>query len=124
MHTQTHINYRIFTVSNTLYILLYNYFSNTTKLSQSEIFSEKLLLYLLLYIWHFNTSTPSQSEIFSQSYLVASSLCSYVCIGLSTPEHPPKVKYSLKSCYCSFFCIFGLSRPKHPPKVKYFFLLL
>ena len=74
--------------------------------------------------WPFRSKTPSQSEIFFQSYFVACSLCSYVCIGLSRPVHPPKVKYSLKSCYCSLFCIFDLSRPKHPPKVKYFFVIV
>ena len=70
-----------------------------------------------------------------------------VCIGLSRPKHPPKVKYffvivacsaywpfsstqseiffqsySLACSLCSCVCI-GLWRPKHPPIVKYFLLL-
>ena len=100
--------------------------------------------------WPFKTSTHSQSEIFSlKAVIVACSLCSYtvafqdqhtlpkrnilshscycgllsllVCIGLSRPAQPPKVKYS-SLCYCSLFsllvCI-GLLRPAHPPKEKY-----
>ena len=34
-------------------------------------------------------------NILSQS---CCSLCSYVCIGLPRPTHPPKVKYSLSAC--------------------------
>ena len=34
-------------------------------------------------------------NILSQS---SCSLCSYVCIGLPIPPHPPKVKYSLSAC--------------------------
>ena len=43
-------------------------------------------------------------------YSLKSCYCSLFCIL----AHPPKVKYSLKSCYCSLFCILA-----HPPKVKY-----
>ena len=50
---------------------------------------------LICMYWPFKTSTPSQSEIFSQAVIVTSSLCSYVCIGLSGPAHSPKEKYSL-----------------------------
>ena len=55
-----------------------------------------LLSLLVCVYWPARTSTPSQSEIFSQAVIVACSLCSYVCIGLPGPVHPPKVKYSLK----------------------------
>ena len=55
-----------------------------------------LLSLLVCVYWPARTSTPSQSEIFSQAVIVACSLCSYVCIGLPGPAHPPKVKYSLK----------------------------
>ena len=55
-----------------------------------------LLSLLVCMYWPARTSTPSQSEIFSQAVIVACSLCSYVCIGLPGPAHPPKVKYSLK----------------------------
>ena len=72
----------------------------TSTLSQSEIFSQSYfccLLSLLVYmLWPSRISTPCQSEIFSQAVIVTCSLCSYVCIGLEWPAHPPKVKYSLK----------------------------
>ena len=54
---------------------------------------------LVCVYWPARTSTPSQSEIFSQAVIVACSLCSYVCIGLPGPAHPPKVKYSLKAIF-------------------------
>ena len=75
----------------------------------------------------------------------------HVCIGLSRPKHPPKVKYffvivacsaywpfssktpsqskiffqsySLACSLCSCVTCIGLWRPKQPPKVKYFLLL-
>ena len=73
---------------------------------------------LLLYIWenislregvlvlkevkhYFRTTTPSQSEIFCEKLL----LLLVLCIGLSGPAHPAKVKYSLKSCYCCLFYV-------------------
>ena len=74
--------------------------------------------------------TPSQSEIFSvtvntlpkwnifsKAVIVA---CLFECIGLSGPQHPPKVKYFLKALIvtCLYECI-GLPGPQHPPKVKY-----
>ena len=57
--------------------------------------------------------TPSQSEIFSQVVIVACSLCSYVCICLPGPPHPPKVKYSLKTVIvaCSMYLYFRTSTP-------------
>ena len=58
-----------------------------------------LLSLLVCVYWPARTSTPSQSEIFSQAVIVACSLCSYVCIGLPGPAHPPKVKYSLKAIF-------------------------
>ena len=117
-----------------------------------------LLSLLVCVYWPARTSTPSQSEIFSQAVIVACSLCSYVCIGLPGPAHPPKVKYSLKAIFvvsversntaynslhidcigfmswvskdvivacslCSYVCI-GLPGPAHPPKVKYSLKLL
>ena len=112
----------------------------TTTSSQSEIFPEKLLLWLVLlsgpahppkvkyslktvivacsvYL-HFR-STPSQSEIFSQAVIVACSLCSYVCIGLPGPAHPPKVKYSLSKLLLWLVLCICIPGPAHPPKVKY-----
>ena len=49
----------------------------------------------------------------SKAVIVACSLCSYVCIGLPGPAHPPKVKYSLKAifvmsverCYCGLLSL-------------------
>ena len=38
---------------------------------------------------------------------------------LSGPAHPPKVKYSLSSCYCGLFVWSFLSGPAHPHKVRY-----
>ena len=38
---------------------------------------------------------PPKVKYFLKSVIVACSLCSYVCIGLSVPQHRPKVKYSL-----------------------------
>ena len=49
----------------------------------------------------------------SKAVIVACFLCSYVCIGLPGPAHPPKVKYSLKAifvvsverCYCGLLSL-------------------
>ena len=84
---------------------------------------------LLLYIWenislregvlvlkevkhYFRTTTPSQSEIFCEKLL----LLLVLCIGLSGPAHPPKVKYSLKSCYCCLFYVLAFQDQHTLPK--------
>ena len=133
----------------------------------------KLLLWLALSAriqWPFRTSTPSQREIFSlTAVIVACSLCSYtvafqdqhtlpkrnilsklllwlaLCICISGPAHPPKVKYSLsklllwlalsahiqwpfrtstpsqreifsQSCYCGLLCVFAFQDQHTLPK--------
>ena len=126
-------------------------FQYENSLPKSNIFSRLfccLFSLLICIYWPFSTTT-SQSEILFSKLFFACSLCSYVCIGLSRQLHPPKVKYSLKSCYCSaywpfktktpsqsaifsekllLFCILAFQniycsqRPKHPPKVKVDFL--
>ena len=91
-------------------------------------YSIKLLLWLVLsarmYIGPSRTNTPSQSEIFHQAGIVASSLCSYVCVALPGPAHPPKVKYSLKSCYCGLLsllvCRYWSSRTSTPSQIEIF----
>ena len=47
------------------------------------------------------------------------SLCSYVCIGLPRPPHPPKVKYSLSagiraSNETEYFTLWGCAGPGRP----------
>ena len=115
----------------------------TSTPSQREIFSLTAVIVACSVYLHFRTSTPSQREIFSLTAVIVA--CSYgvsfqdqhtlpkrnilsklllwlvLCICISGPAHPPKVKYS-RLCYCSLFsllvCI-GLLRPAHTPKVKY-----
>ena len=90
--------------------LLCSLLSGSSTPSQREIFSLKLLLWLALSARMYvlvRTSTPSQREIFSQTVIVACSLCSYVCIGLPGPAHPPKVKYSVKAVIVA--CSYGVS---------------
>ena len=91
-----------------------------------------LLSLLVCVYWPARTSTPSQSEIFSQAVIVACSLCSYVCIGLPGPAHPPKVKYSLKAifvvsverCYCGLLsllvCVYWPARTSTPSQSEIF----
>ena len=43
----------------------------------------------------------TNSEIFCEKLL----LLLVLCIGLSGPAHPPKVKYSVKSCCCLFYVL-------------------
>ena len=91
-----------------------------------------LLSLLVCVYWPARTSTPSQSEIFSQAVIAACSLCSYVCIGLPGPAHPPKVKYSLKAifvvsverCYCGLLsllvCVYWPARTSTPSQSEIF----
>ena len=85
----------------------------------SNLFCCLFSLLVCLY-WPFGASTPSQSEIFS--VIVACSLCS--CVLAFHCQHTLP-KWNIL-CYCSLFsllvCI-GLSLPAHPPKVKYSLLL-
>ena len=91
----------------------------TSTPSQSEIFSLKIVI-ARMYVLACQDSTPSQSEIFSQAVIVACSLCSYVCIGLPGPAHPPKVKYSLKLLlWLALSARMYVLASVHPPKVKY-----
>ena len=77
--------------------------------SQSEIFS---VIVTFSYVLAFQDQTPSQSEIFS---VIVD--CS-ICIGLLGWHTLPKWNIL---CYCSLFICIDLSRPQHPPKVKFFF---
>ena len=87
--------------------------------SQREIFSHSC--YCGLFVWSFFSGPvhPPKVKYSLKALILASSLCSYVCIGLSGPAHPHKVKYSLKSCYCVLFIWSFLSGLAHPLKVKY-----
>ena len=58
----------------------------------------------------FKDQTPYKSKIFS--VIVA---CSYV---LTFQGHNTLPKWNIL-CYCSLFICIDLSRPQHPPKVKY-----
>ena len=66
-----------------------------------QLTSEKVFFYLL-------HSVP-------QNYFISCSLWSYVCISLSTPAHPLKIKY-----FMSFLLLLyiGFPRPAHHPKVR------
>ena len=79
--------------------------------SQSEIFP---VIVALLYVLAFQDQTPSQSEIFS--VIVT---WSYV---LAFHNYNTLPKWNI-FCYCSLIVCIGLSGPQHPPKVKYFLLL-
>ena len=57
----------------------------------------------------------TNSEIFCEKLL----LLLVLCIGLSGPAHPPKVKYSVSKLLLLLVLCIGLSGPAHPPKVKY-----
>ena len=88
----------------------------TSTSSQSEIFFWYCSFFCIL-AFQIQNTLPKRN-IFFQIYSLASSLCWYVCIGLSIPVHPPKVKYFLLLYLLLYI---GISRPVHPPKVKYFF---
>ena len=79
--------------------------------SQSEIFS---VIVAWLYVLAFQDQTPSQSEIFS---VIVAWL--YV---LAFQDHNTLPKWNI-FCYCSLIVCIGLSWPQHSPKVKYFLLL-
>ena len=83
----------------------------TTPPSQSEIFS---VIVASSYVLAFEDQTPYQSEIFS---VIVAWL--YV---LAFQYHKTLPKWNI-FCYCSFVICIGLSWPQHPPKVKYFLLL-
>ena len=89
---------------------MYGPFMTTTP-SQSEIFS---VIVAWSYVLAFEDQTPSQSEIFS---VIVAWL--YV---LAFQDHNTLPKWNI-FCYCSFVICIGLSWPQYPPKVKYFVLL-
>ena len=69
--------------------------------------------------WPFSATTPSQSEIFSVYCSLFSLL---VCLDLSVPQHPPKVKYFSVIVPCSY--VLGLSVPTTPSQSEIFSVIV
>ena len=67
---------------------------------------------------------PPKVKYSLKAVIVACSLCSYVCIGLPGPAHPPKVKYSLKICYCGLFYVFAFQDQHTLPKWSYLYIFM